>query len=299
MAERIKIATPARTQAILNKYGLRAKKKLGQNFLTDGNILQAIVQAAAVTDQDDIVEIGPGIGALTEYLALAAKRVLAFEIDTDMVRILAETLSPYDNVQVLEADILSVDLKTVLAASLPSDQPIKVVANLPYYITTPILMALVQADINWSKIVVMMQKEVADRLTAQPGHKDYGVLSIMLAYYANIKQAVQVPRTAFNPAPNVDSAVVVLDQQAAALPVQEPKQLFSLVKACFAHRRKSLWNNLQQRFGKDEATRDRLKTALAEAEIEASVRAERLTLNNFTQLYWALGAAGFYSEQRP
>lgn len=288
MAKTIDIASPARTQAILNQYGLRAKKKFGQNFLTDGNILSGIVDAAELTKEDNVVEIGPGIGGLTEYLARAAKQVLAFEIDPDMVKILAETLSPYDNVQVLEQDVLEADLKTVLFDAFGENAPVKVVANLPYYITTPILLALLQAGINWQKLVVMMQKEVADRLSAKPGTKEYGVLTVMLDYYASVSVALKVPAAAFNPAPNVDSAVVSLSPKPAEHPVDEPKQLFSLVKACFAHRRKSLWNNLLQRFGKEEETKVKLTSALEKAGIEPGIRAERLTLAEFTDLYNAL-----------
>lgn len=288
MAKTIDIASPARTQAILNQYGLRAKKKFGQNFLTDGNILSGIVQAADLTKEDLVVEIGPGIGGLTEYLARAAKKVLAFEIDPDMVKILAETLAPYDNVQIVEQDVLEADLKTVLAESFGEKNAVKVVANLPYYITTPILLALLQAGIHWEKLVVMMQKEVADRLSAKPGTKEYGVLTVMLDYYASVAIALKVPAKAFNPAPNVDSAVVTLTPKPAEKPVDHPKQLFSLVKACFAHRRKSLWNNLLQRFGKEEAVKEGLTQALQLAEIDPGIRAERLTLADFTRLYEAL-----------
>ncbi|MBS9335738.1 16S rRNA (adenine(1518)-N(6)/adenine(1519)-N(6))-dimethyltransferase RsmA [Fructobacillus papyrifericola] len=292
MAKTIDIASPARTQAILNQYGLRAKKKFGQNFLTDGNILAGIVAAANLTKEDHVVEIGPGIGGLTEYLARAAKDVLAFEIDPDMVKILSETLAPYENVQVLEQDVLEADLKTVLAGAFGDQEAVKVVANLPYYITTPILLALLQADLNWQQLVVMMQKEVADRLSAKPGTKEYGVLTVMLDYYASVSVALKVPAAAFNPAPNVDSAVVSLTPKPAEEPVDEPKQLFSLVKACFAHRRKSLWNNLLQRFGKEEETKAKLTAALAASGIEAGIRAERLTLAEFTNLYKALKAEG-------
>lgn len=283
-----------RTQAILNQYGLRAKKKFGQNFLTDHNILSGIVGAANVTDQDAVVEIGPGIGGLTEYLAQAADQVLAFEIDRDMVRVLSETLAPYDNVTVENQDVLNVDLQDNLAGHFGLDRHVKVVANLPYYITTPILLALLQAGIAWDQIVVMMQKEVADRLSAKPGTKEYGVLSIILSYYANVETALKVPRTAFNPAPNVDSAVVSLTPRTPDQPVDRPDQLFALIKATFAHRRKSLWNNLLQRFGKEDETKERLRSALDQSQIDPGVRAERLTLNRLTDLYLALMEQGFY-----
>lgn len=294
MAKTIDIATPMRTQAILNQYGLRAKKKFGQNFLTDGNILSGIVDAANLTEDDHVVEIGPGIGGLTEYLARAAKDVLAFEIDSDMVEVLSETLAPYDNVEVREQDVLEADLKTVLAEKFGEGEGVKVVANLPYYITTPILLALLQAGFNWQQLVVMMQKEVADRLAAKPGTKEYGVLTVMLDYYAAVETALKVPAAAFNPAPNVDSAVVSLTPKPAERPVEKPAKLFSLVKSCFAHRRKSLWNNLTQRFGKEEETKDKLHAALDEAGIDQGIRAERLTLGQFTDLYLALQKHGVY-----
>ncbi|MBS9338832.1 16S rRNA (adenine(1518)-N(6)/adenine(1519)-N(6))-dimethyltransferase RsmA [Fructobacillus sp. M2-14] len=294
MAKTIDIASPARTQAILNQYGLRAKKKFGQNFLTDGNILSGIVDAANLTKEDHVVEIGPGIGGLTEYLARAAKDVLAFEIDSDMVKVLSETLAPYDNVEVREQDVLEADLKTVFAETFGEGEPVKVVANLPYYITTPILLALLQAGFNWQQLVVMMQKEVADRLAAKPGTKEYGVLTVMLDYYAQVETALKVPAAAFNPAPNVDSAVVSLTPKPAERPVEKPAKLFSLVKSCFAHRRKSLWNNLTQRFGKEEETKDKLHAALDEAGIDQGIRAERLTLGEFTDLFLALQKHGVY-----
>ncbi|MCO0831736.1 16S rRNA (adenine(1518)-N(6)/adenine(1519)-N(6))-dimethyltransferase RsmA [Fructobacillus sp. W13] len=294
MAKTIDIATPMRTQAILNQYGLRAKKKFGQNFLTDGNILSGIVDAANLTKEDHVVEIGPGIGGLTEYLARAAKDVLAFEIDSDMVKVLSETLAPYDNVEVREQDVLEADLKTVLAEKFGEGEGVKVVANLPYYITTPILLALLQAGFNWRQLVVMMQKEVADRLAAKPGTKEYGVLTVMLDYYASVETALKVPAAAFNPAPNVDSAVVSLTPKPAERPVEKPAKLFSLVKSCFAHRRKSMWNNLTQRFGKEEETKDKLHAALDEAGIDQGIRAERLTLSDFTDLYLALQKNGVY-----
>lgn len=296
MEKSIKIANPMRTQAILNQYGLRAKKKFGQNFLTDQNILTGIVDAAELSKEDAVVEIGPGIGGLTEYLALAADEVLAFEIDRDMVKVLSETLAPYDNVTVQNNDVLEVNLKQTLAEHFGADRSVKVVANLPYYITTPILLGLLQAQINWSRLVVMMQKEVADRLTAEPGTKEYGVLSITLSYYANVQTALKVPRTAFNPAPNVDSAVVSLTPREPDQPVDHPDQLFSLVKATFAHRRKSLWNNLLQRFGKEEETKERLTKALDQSNIQPGVRAEKLTLNQLTDLYLALMEQGFYAS---
>ncbi|MER2234303.1 MAG: rRNA adenine dimethyltransferase family protein, partial [Leuconostoc mesenteroides] len=171
MAQTIDIANPTRTQAILNEYGLRAKKKFGQNFLTDLNVLHNIVEAAEITAEDYVIEIGPGIGALTEQLARSAKKVLAFEIDSQMVEVLADTLKPYDNVKVIENDVLKVDLAKVISEEFGDNAHVKIVANLPYYITTPILIQLLRSNINWDNIVVMMQREVADRLNAAVGTK--------------------------------------------------------------------------------------------------------------------------------
>jgi 16S rRNA (adenine1518-N6/adenine1519-N6)-dimethyltransferase len=288
MAGYIDIANPTRTQAILNQYGLRAKKKFGQNFLTDLNILHGIVDAAEVSEEDVVVEIGPGIGALTEQLAKRAKHVVAFEIDHQMVEVLADTLQPYDNVTVIEEDILKVDLATVLKAQFGDEVPVKIVANLPYYITTPILMQLLRAGIDWRNIVVMMQKEVADRLSAPVGDKAYGSLTLAIQYYAQTQMALKVPAQSFNPAPNVDSAVVKLTPLATAPKVADDVALFELIKVSFAHRRKSLWNNLQQRFGKDETTRAWLTQALEQADIAPSIRAERLSLTDFIALSTAL-----------
>ncbi|CAH1850579.1 16S rRNA (adenine(1518)-N(6)/adenine(1519)-N(6))-dimethyltransferase RsmA [Convivina praedatoris] len=290
MVEPLDIATPTRTQAILTSYGLRAKKKFGQNFLTDLNIIDRIIDTADLSDDDYVIEIGPGIGGLTEQLARQAKAVLAVEIDPEMVRVLNDTLSPYDNITVIETDVLTVDLKNTIQKQWGQVPAVKIVANLPYYITTPILMQLLQAGLSWDTMVVMMQREVADRLTAPVGTKEYGVLTVMMAYYAQVQLAVKVPATAFNPAPRVDSAVVRLQPKNHPYQVQQPKELFNLVKICFAHRRKSLWNNLLQAFGKDAEVKEKLTSALAEATIEPGIRAERLDLENFYQLFLALKA---------
>ena len=292
MAETIDIANPTRTQAILNQYGLHAKKKFGQNFLTDLSVLHGIVDTAEITADDNVIEIGPGIGALTEQLARRAKRVVAFEIDPQMVAVLADTLQPYDNVKIIEQDILKVNLPEMIAAEFGVGARVKVVANLPYYITTPILMQLLRANIAWDNIVVMMQREVADRLNAAVGTKAYGVLTLTLAYIAQAKLAINVPASSFNPAPNVDSAVVKLTPHTPELVVEQPERLFGVIKGSFSHRRKSLWNNMLQTYGKDPATKDKITAAFAAADIAPSVRAERLDLTQFTQLYLALRAEG-------
>lgn len=292
MAETIDIANPTRTQAILTQYGLHAKKKFGQNFLTDLSVLQGIVETAEITADDYVIEIGPGIGALTEQLARRAKRVLAFEIDPQMVAVLAETLQPYDNVTVVEQDILKVDLAQMIATEFGVGARVKVVANLPYYITTPILMQLLRSNIAWDNIVVMMQREVADRLNAAVGTKAYGVLTLTVAYFAQATLAINVPATSFNPSPNVDSAVVKLTPHTPEIVVDQPERLFGVIKGSFSHRRKSLWNNMVQTYGKDAETKEKITAALAATDIAPSIRAERLDLTQFTQLYLALRAVG-------
>ncbi|WP_312040434.1 16S rRNA (adenine(1518)-N(6)/adenine(1519)-N(6))-dimethyltransferase RsmA [Leuconostoc lactis] len=292
MAETIDIANPTRTQAILTQYGLHAKKKFGQNFLTDLSVLHGIVETAEITADDYVIEIGPGIGALTEQLARRAKRVLAFEIDPQMVAVLAETLQPYDNVTVVEQDILKVDLAQMITTEFGVGARVKVVANLPYYITTPILMQLLRSNIAWDNIVVMMQREVADRLNAVVGTKAYGVLTLTVAYFAQATLAINVPATSFNPSPNVDSAVVKLTPHTPEIVVDQPERLFGVIKGSFSHRRKSLWNNMIQTYGKDAETKEKITAALAATDIAPSIRAERLDLTQFTQLYLALRAVG-------
>jgi len=292
MADVIDIANPIRTQAILNEYGLHAKKKLGQNFLTDLNILHGIVDTAEITNDDFVLEIGPGIGSLTEQLARAAKKVVALEIDSQMVAVLSDTLQPYDNVKVIENDVLKVDLNELIAAEFGQNATVKVVDNLHYYITTPILMQLLRANISWDNIVVMMQREVADRLNAMPGTKEYGVLTLTLQYFAQAQLAMKVAAASFNPAPNVDSAVVKLTPLTPEIVVDQPERLFGVIKGSFSHRRKSLWNNMLQTYGKDAATKEKITTALESAGISPAIRAERLELAEFTTLYLALRAQG-------
>ncbi|MFC6290366.1 16S rRNA (adenine(1518)-N(6)/adenine(1519)-N(6))-dimethyltransferase RsmA [Levilactobacillus angrenensis] len=279
------IGSPARTKAILNRYHLVAKKSLGQNFLSDLNILRNIVAAGDVTDQDNVIEIGPGIGALTEQIAKRAHKVVAFEIDENLLPVLDETLMDYDNVKVINEDILKANLPEVVKNEFEPGHPIKLIANLPYYITTPILMGVLQSNVDFAAIVVMMQAEVADRLVAEPGNKAYGSLSVVMQYRAHVEVAFNVPRTAFIPQPNVDSAIIRLTPR-EALPVNpyEDKALFGFVKGCFAHRRKSLWNNLQGIFGKQPEVRERIETVLNQTGISRQLRPERLTLINFIEL---------------
>ena len=289
----MRIADYSVTCAILERHGFTFKKSFGQNFLTDTNILQKIVDTAEIDKNVNVIEIGPGIGALTEFLAESAAEVMAFEIDDRLVPILADTLRDFDNVTVVNQDILKVDLAQYMAEFKNPDLPIKVVANLPYYITTPILMHLIESGIPFSEFVVMMQREVADRISAQPNTKAYGSLSIAVQYYMTAKVAFIVPRTVFVPAPNVDSAILkMVRRDQPAVEVQDEKFFFKVSKASFVHRRKTLWNNLTSCFGKSEETKVKLTAALEQAELSPSVRGEALTLADFARLADALKEQG-------
>ena len=290
----MRIADYSVTKAVLERHGFTFKKSFGQNFLTDTNILQKIVDTAEIDDQINVIEIGPGIGALTEFLAERAAQVMAFEIDHRLVPILADTLRDFDNVTVVNEDILKVDLAQHIKNFKNPDLPIKVVANLPYYITTPILMHLIESGIPFSEFVVMMQKEVADRISAQPNTKAYGSLSIAVQYYMTAKVAFIVPRTVFVPAPNVDSAILkMVRRPEPAVAVEDEKFFFKVSKASFTHRRKTLWNNLTGYFGKTEEVKEKLTKALDQAGLSPSVRGEALSLAEFASLADALKGQGF------
>ena len=289
----MRIADYSVTKAVLERHGFTFKKSFGQNFLTDTNILQKIVDTAEIDDQVNVIEIGPGIGALTEFLAERAAQVMAFEIDHRLVPILADTLRDFDNVTVVNEDILKVDLAQHIQNFKNPDLPIKVVANLPYYITTPILMHLIESGIPFSEFVVMMQKEVADRISAQPNTKAYGSLSIAVQYYMTAKVAFIVPRTVFVPAPNVDSAILkMVRRPEPAVAVEDESFFFKISKASFTHRRKTLWNNLTGYFGKTEEVKDKLTKALEQAGLSPSVRGEALSLEEFASLADALKGQG-------
>jgi len=289
----MRIADYSVTKAVLERHGFTFKKSFGQNFLTDTNILQKIVDTAEIDDQVNVIEIGPGIGALTEFLAERAAQVMAFEIDHRLVPILADTLRDFDNVTVVNEDILKVDLAQHIQNFKNPDLPIKVVANLPYYITTPILMHLIESGIPFSEFVVMMQREVADRISAQPNTKAYGSLSIAVQYYMTAKVAFIVPRTVFVPAPNVDSAILkMVRRPEPAVAVEDEKFFFKVSKASFIHRRKTLWNNLTGYFGKTDEIKDKLTKALDQAGLSPSVRGEALGLEEFASLADALKGQG-------
>lgn len=289
----MRIADKTVTRAILERHGFTFKKSFGQNFLTDTNILQKIVDTAEIDKGVNVIEIGPGIGALTEFLAENAAEVMAFEIDDRLIPILADTLARFDNVQVVNQDILKADLQTQIQAFKNPDLPIKVVANLPYYITTPILMHLIEGKIPFAEFVVMMQREVADRISAMPNTKAYGSLSIAVQYYMTAKVSFIVPRTVFVPAPNVDSAILkMVRRDQPVVSVQDEDFFFRVSKVAFVHRRKTLWNNLTSHFGKSEDTKAKLEKALEIAKIKPFIRGEALSIPDFASLADALKEVG-------
>jgi 16S rRNA (adenine1518-N6/adenine1519-N6)-dimethyltransferase len=279
------IATPVRTRGILEKYGFSFKKSLGQNFLIDTNILKKIVGFAELSDTSGVIEIGPGIGALTEQLARSSKKVVAFEIDQRLLPILAETLSPYSNVRVIHDDVLKADVKKAINEEFQEVDDIMVVANLPYYVTTPIIMKLLEEQLPIRGIVVMLQKEVADRISASPGTKDYGSLSIAIQYYMKAEVVMIVPKTVFVPQPNVDSAVIRLTKrEKPAVQVMDEDFFFQVTKTSFAQRRKTLLNNLTSGLTDGKQKKDEILDALNKSGIDPSRRGETLSLEEFAQL---------------
>ena len=283
------IATPIRTQEILKKYGFSFKKSLGQNFLIDPNILRNIVGHADLTKDSAAIEVGPGIGALTEHLAREAGKVMSFEIDQRLLPVLEDTLSPYDNVKIVHSDVLKADVKGLIDSELAGFKDIMVVANLPYYVTTPILMKLLTENLPLRGFVVMMQKEVADRISAKPGTKAYGSLSIAVQYYCTAEVAMIVPKTVFMPQPNVDSAVLkLIRHEEPPVTVIDEEFFFSVTRAAFAQRRKTLLNNLQSQLPNGKAKKEDILRALKQADVEPSRRGETLSIAEFGALADAL-----------
>ncbi|MCF1615778.1 16S rRNA (adenine(1518)-N(6)/adenine(1519)-N(6))-dimethyltransferase RsmA [Tetragenococcus koreensis] len=285
MKDKREIAVPSKTKEILAKHGLTLKKSLGQNFLTEPNILHKIVQTADVTKETNVIEVGPGIGALTEHLAQNAAQVLAFEIDERLITVLADTLQEFTNVTIRHQDVLQTDLVKVTDEAFFENLPIKVVANLPYYITTPIMMHFLESTLPVAEMIVMIQKEVAERINAKPGTKAYGSLSIAVQYYMETEISFIVPKTVFVPQPKVDSAILKLTRRRQPkVQVSNEKAFFRLTKAAFQLRRKTLWNNLQHTYGEDPATKAWLQESLEQAEIDPSRRGETLSLEEFACL---------------
>lgn len=283
-----KLSNPQNTIQVIQKHGFAFQKKFGQNFLIDAHVLDKIIAAAGVTADDMVLEIGPGIGTMTQYLAERARQVTAVEIDTNLIPILKETLSDYDNVTVINEDILKVDIKK-LAEEYNAGKPIKVVANLPYYITTPIIMGLFESGVPIDNITVMVQKEVADRMQVGPGSKDYGALSLAVQYYAEPYIVANVPPNCFIPRPNVGSAVIRLTRhQTPPVEVKDRELMFKLIRASFNQRRKTLLNGLNNSpelsFGKEQ-----IAAAIEQLGVPAAIRGEALTLEQFSRLSDLLG----------
>lgn len=283
------IATPMRTKEILKKYGFSFKKSLGQNFLIDPNILRNITESAGLTKETGSIEIGPGIGALTEHLARSSKKVLAFEIDQRLLPILEDTLSPYDNVKVVHQDILKADVQGLIETEFKDIKDIMVVANLPYYVTTPIITQLLTKRLPLRGIVVMLQKEVADRISAKPGTKEYGSLSIAIQYYTKAETVMVVPKTVFMPQPNVDSAVIRLTLHGEPIvDVDDEEFFFQVTRASFAQRRKTLLNNLTSQLPNGKGAKEEILEALGQIGIDPGRRGETLSIEEFAALSNAL-----------
>ena len=271
------------TMEIIQKYEFTFQKKFGQNFLIDTHVLEKIIRAAGVTKDDMVLEIGPGIGTMTQYLAEHARQVVAVEIDTNLIPILGETLKEYDNVTVINEDILKVDIRA-LAEKYNEGRPVKVVANLPYYITTPIIMGLFESDVPIDNITVMVQKEVADRMQVGPGTKDYGALSLAVQYYAEPYIVANVPPNCFIPRPNVGSAVIRLTRhQNPPVQAENPKLMFALIRASFNQRRKTLQNGLNNS-PELSFSKETLAGAIESLGVPPTVRGEALTLEQFASL---------------
>ena len=277
------LGIPQNTIAVLQKYGFNFQKKFGQNFLIDTNVLDRIISAAEITREDCVLEIGPGIGTMTQYLAEAAREVVAVEIDKALIPILEDTLSAYDNVTVINEDILKVDINAIVQER-NGGRPIKVVANLPYYITTPIIMGLFEQHVPLKSITIMVQKEVADRMQVGPGTKDYGALSLAVQYYAEPKIVANVPPNCFIPRPNVGSAVIRLTRyEKPPVKVDDEHKMFALIRASFNQRRKTLVNGLGNAAGLS-VTKDQVAEALEKMGLSPTIRGEALTLEQFAEL---------------
>lgn len=277
------LGIPRNTIEVLQKYQFTFQKKFGQNFLIDTSVLERIVSAAQVAKEDCVLEIGPGIGTMTQYLAERAREVVAVEIDRNLIPVLQDTLSGYDNVTLVNDDILKVDIRK-LVEEKNGGRPIRVVANLPYYITTPIIMALLEGHVPLKSITVMVQKEVAERMQTGPGTKDYGALSLAVQYYAKPELVANVPPNCFIPRPNVGSAVIHLVRyEEPPVQAEDEKKMFSLIRASFNQRRKTLANGLSnaQELG---VTREQVTKVLEELGLSPTVRGEALTLEQFAQL---------------
>ncbi len=276
------LGIPSNTIEVLQKYNFNFQKKFGQNFLIDTHVLEKIIDASEITKDDCVLEIGPGIGTMTQYLAESAREVIAVEIDKALIPILGDTLKEYDNVTIINDDILKVDINRIVEEK-NNGQPIKVVANLPYYITTPIIMGLFESHVPLKSITIMVQKEVADRMQVGPGTKDYGALSLAVQYYAKPEIVANVPPNCFIPRPNVGSAVIRLTRyEEPPVKAEDERFMFNLIRASFNQRRKTLVNGLQN--GGLGLSKEAILSALEEMNLPPTIRGEALTLEQFAQL---------------
>lgn len=279
----MKLGNPKNTIEVIQKYDFDFQKKFGQNFLIDERVLEKIISAAEVNKEDFVLEIGPGIGTMTQYLAENAREVMAVEIDKNLIPILSDTLSAYDNVSILNADILKVDIAKIVEEK-NGGKPVKVVANLPYYITTPIIMGLFESHVPVDSITVMVQKEVADRMQTGPGSKDYGALSLAVQYYAKPEIVANVPPNCFMPRPKVGSAVIRLTRhQNPPVTAKDEKLMFRIIRASFNQRRKTLANGLKNS-QELNYTKEQVEAAISECGLPLNIRGETLTLEQFAKL---------------
>ena len=283
------LGIPQNTIAVLQKYEFHFNKRYGQNFLIDTSVLERIIDAAQITKEDCVLEIGPGIGTMTQYLAESAREVVAVEIDKSLIPILQDTLAAYDNVTVINEDILKVDIRKI-AEEKNGGRPIKVVANLPYYITTPIIMGLFESHVPIDSITIMVQKEVADRMQEGPGSKEYGALSLAVQYYSTPEIVVNVPPSCFMPQPKVGSAVIKLTRhEKPPVDVDDEKLMFKLIRASFNQRRKTLANGLNN-FGGFNLSKEMIQESIEELGVPVNVRGEALSLEQFAKLSNIIGS---------
>ena len=277
------LGNPGNTIEVLQKYKFNFQKKFGQNFLIDTHVLDKIIRESGVTKDDLVIEIGPGIGTMTQYLCESAREVVAIEIDKNLIPILQDTLSAYDNVTVINEDVLKVDIKK-LAEEKNNGKPVKVVANLPYYITTPIIMGLFESHVPIDSITIMVQKEVADRMQEGPGSKEYGALSLAVQYYAKPEIVANVPPNCFMPRPNVGSAVIrLICHEKSLVEVEDEKFMFDIIRASFNQRRKTLVNGLSNA-GFLPVTKEQVTEALEKMRLSSTIRGEALSLEQFAKL---------------
>nr|WP_236908021.1 16S rRNA (adenine(1518)-N(6)/adenine(1519)-N(6))-dimethyltransferase RsmA [Clostridium sp. Cult3] len=285
-----RLYSPKYVKKILNRYGFEFSKSLGQNFLIDGNIVRKISQVGEITEEDYVLEIGPGIGTLTEELALKAKKVVAVEIDKGLLPILDETLGAYGNVEIIHGDILNTDIQRIIDEKMEGG-PIKVVANLPYYVTTPIIAKLLEENLNIHSIIVMVQKEVADRMVSMPGNKQYGSLSVFVNFYTYPEIGIRVPKTVFMPQPRVDSAVIKLKLK-EDLPEVDREVFFKVVRSAFGKRRKTILNALSS--GELGLEKDIIREVLEKLNIAPNLRAENLKIEDFIKISETLPPLNIY-----